>query len=320
MKIVVLDGYTLNPGDNPWTAIEKLGDFIGYDRTENNWIAGRIKDADVVLTNKTPLNAETIEKASALKYISVLATGFNIVDIEAARRKNIPVSNVPVYGTDSVAQYTFALLLELCHHIGLHDRAVKKLEWTKGRDFCFWKTPLVELAGKTMGLVGFGRIGRRVARIADAFGMKVIAYDEYRGNTPDFADFKWVELKELFSEADVISLHCPQTKANTGFVNRALTGLMKPEALFINTARGGLVNEADLAEALNCGRLAGAAVDVVASEPVKADNPLLRAKNCLITPHIAWATLAARKRLTAVTAENIAAFSKGSPINVVNGI
>ena len=318
MKIVVLDGHTLNPGDNPWSEVEKLGEFTCYERTENEYIVERAKDADIILTNKTPLTAETLEQLPNLKYISVLATGFNVVDVKAARKHNISVSNVPVYGTDSVAQYAFALLLELCHHIALHDEAVKNLEWTNGLDFCFWKTPLVELAGKTMGLVGFGRIGRRVGQIADAFGMNVIAYDEYKGEEPGYESFKWVELNELFTAADVVSLHCPQTDHNAGFVNKELIGSMKPHAMLVNTARGGLVNEQDLAEALSNGTIAGAAVDVVSTEPAKADNPLLKAKNCIMTPHIAWATLSARQRLMQTTAENIAAFKNGNPINVVN--
>jgi len=318
MKIVVLDGYTLNPGDNSWDEVDTLGDFVCYDRTDNDHIAERVKEADIVLTNKTPLTAETIEAASNLKYISVLATGFNIVDVKAARKKNIPVSNVPVYGTDSVAQYTFALLLELCHHIGMHDESVKNLEWTRAKDFCFWKAPLIELADKTMGLVGFGRIGQRVGQIANAFGMNVIAYDEYKSDAPDFKPFKWVELKELFSEADVISLHCPQSADNTGFVNKGLISLMKPKAMFVNTARGGLVNEQDLAQALNEGKIAGAAVDVVSTEPIKEDNPLLKAGNCIVTPHIAWATLSARQRLMKTTVENIVSFINEKPVNVVN--
>lgn len=318
MKIVVLDGYTLNPGDNPWTEIEKLGEFTCYDRTPAEKTIERAKDADILLTNKTPLIAETLEHLPNLKYISVLATGYNVVDNEAARAKNIPVSNVPVYGTDSVAQFVFALLLELCHHIALHNEAVNNLEWTGGPDFCFWKTPLIELTGRTMGLVGFGRIGRRTGQIANAFGMNVIAYDDFQDQAPDYGSFKWVQLDELFKGADVVSLHCPLTDDNTGFVNRDLIGFMKPDAMLINTARGGLINERDLADALNHNKIAGAAVDVVSAEPIREDNPLLKAKNCILTPHIAWATLSARKRLMQTTAENIAAFLEGQPINVVN--
>ncbi len=318
MNIVVLDGYTLNPGDNPWTAVEAFGDLKVYDRTAPEDIVERALPADIILTNKTPLTAETLEQLPNLKFISVLATGFNVVDVQAARGRNIPVSNVPVYGTDSVAQFVFALLLELCHHVGDHDKAVKDGRWSSNPDFCFWNTTLVELVGKTMGVVGFGRIGRRVGALANAFGMKVIAYDAMRGDDPDFAPFQWASLEEVFSLSDVVSLHCPQTRENAGFVNQALLQKMQSHAFFINTARGGVVNENDLAEALNTETLAGAAVDVVSTEPIKPDNPLLNAKNCLVTPHQAWATLSARKRLMGTTAENIAAFTQGKPINVVN--
>jgi len=318
MNIVVLDGYTLNPGDNPWTAVEAFGDLKVYDRTGADRIIERAQPADIILTNKTPLTAETLAHLPNLKFISVLATGFNVVDVEAARGRNIPVSNVPVYGTDSVAQFVFALLLELCHHVGDHTKAVKDGQWSANPDFCFWNTPLVELVGKTMGLIGFGRIGRRVGALANAFGMKVLAYDAVPGAAPDFKPFQWGSLEEVFSRSDVVSLHCPQTRENAGFVNQALLRKMKSHAFFINTARGGVVNESDLAGALNAGVLAGAAVDVVSTEPIQPDNPLLTAKNCLITPHQAWATLSARKRLMGTTAENIAAFVEGNPINVVN--
>jgi glycerate dehydrogenase len=318
MKIVVLDGFTLNPGDNPWAAVESLGQVTVYDRTPAEKIIERATAADVILTNKTPLTAETLAKLPNLKFISVLATGYNVVDVQAARRQNIPVSNVPIYGTDSVAQFVFALLLELCHHVALHSQQVKDGAWTSNPDFCFWKTPLVELAGKTMGIVGFGRIGRRVGQLADAMGMKVIAHDLYKGQTPNYSSFEWAEIDALFKQADVVSLHCPQTADNVGFVNAALLSTMKPSAFFINTARGPLVNETDLAAALNAGTIAGAALDVVSAEPIKADNPLLKAKSCLITPHIAWATLEARQRLMQTTAENVAGFMNGKPVNVVN--
>lgn len=318
MNIVVLDGHTLNPGDNPWTAVEAFGDLKVYDRTGAEKIIERARPADIILTNKTPLTAETLEQLPNLKFISVLATGFNVVDVQAARGRNIPVSNVPVYGTDSVAQFVFALLLELCHHVGEHTKAVKDGQWSTNPDFCFWNTPLVELVGKTMGLVGFGRIGRRVGALANAFGMKVLAYDAILGDDPDFSPFQWGSLEEVFSSSDVVSLHCPQTSENAGFVNQGLLGQMQSHAFFINTARGGLVNESDLAEALNTGTLAGAAVDVVSTEPIRPDNPLLAAENCLITPHMAWATLSARKRLMGTTAENIRAFIQGHPINAVN--
>lgn len=318
MKIVVLDGFTLNPGDNPWLPVESAGEVTVYDRTPADKIIARALPADIILTNKTPLTAATLAQLPNLKFVSVLATGYNVVDVQAARKRHIPVSNVPVYSTDSVAQFVFALLLELCHHVGEHDARVKKGEWTNNPDFCFWKTPLVELAGKTMGLVGFGRIGRRAGALAHAFGMNVLAYDVVPGGNPDFTPFAWASLHEVFTRADVVSLHCPQTGDNTGFVNKSLLAKMQPHAFFINAARGGLVNEQDLADALNAGKLAGAAVDVVSIEPIQADNPLLKAKNCLITPHVAWASLAARRRLMQTTADNIAAFIKGQPINVVN--
>lgn len=318
MKIVVLDGYTLNPGDNPWSGVEAQGSLTVYTRTPAEKILERSLGADIILTNKTPLSAETLAQLPDLKFIAVLATGFNVVDVAEARQRNIPVSNVPIYGTDSVAQFVFALLLELCHHVALHDKLVKQGDWTAIEDFCFWKTPLIELRGKTMGIVGFGRIGRRTAAIADAFGMKVIAHDLYQGAAPDYDGFEWAEVDALFQRSDVISLHCPLTPENGGFVDKRLLQQVKPGSLLINTSRGPLINENDLAEALNSGQLAGAALDVVSVEPIKAGNPLLQAKNCLITPHIAWATLEARQRLMQTTVENVAAFIAGSPINLVN--
>ena len=318
MKIVVLDGFTLNPGDNPWTGVEALGDVTVYDRTPAEQILERAAGADIILTNKTPLTAETLAQLPDLKFIAVLATGYNVVDVAAARRQNIPVSNVPIYGTDSVAQFVFALLLEMCHNVALHSSLVKDGAWTLNPDFCFWKTPLVELAGKTMGIVGFGRIGRRTGQLAAAMGMKVIAHDLYHGDTPNYEGFEWMEIDDLFKRSDVVSLHCPQTADNVGFVNAALLSTMKPSSFFINTSRGPLVVEEDLAAALNAGTIAGAAVDVVSVEPITSGNPLITAKNCLITPHIAWATLEARQRLMQTTAENVAAFINGSPINVVN--
>ncbi len=317
MKIVCLDGYTLNPGDNPWAPVEKLGEFTVYDRTAADDILARAKGAKVLLTNKTPLSAETLGKLPDLGFVSVLATGYNVVDVAAAGKRGIPVSNVPVYGTDSVAQYVFALLLELCHNVGLHSRLVREGEGSKSVDFCFWRTPLVELSGKTIGIVGFGRIGRRVGEVARAFGMNVLAFDAIRGKAPSYP-VRWADLPGLFREADVVSLHCPLSDANQGMVNAALIASMKPTAFLINTARGPLVHEADLAAALNSGRIAGAAVDVVSREPIDRANPLLSAKNCVITPHIAWATLDARKRLMQTTVENVAAFLAGKPINVVN--
>lgn len=318
MKIVVLDGYTLNPGDNPWAALARLGALTVYDRTPNDQIIERARDAEIALTNKTPLTAATLAQSPRLRFIGVLATGYNVVDTTAARARGIPVSNVPEYGTDSVAQHAFALLLELCQHVGLHDAAVQAGEWTRATDFCIWKTTPMELAGLTMGIVGFGRIGRRVGRLAHAFGMSVIAAGGSRRDHPGHEPFAWATVQKLFAVADVISLHCPLTADNAAFVNRDLLRTVKPSALFINAARGGLVDEAALADALNAGQLAGAAVDVVSVEPMRVDNPLLQARNCIITPHIAWASLAARRRLMAATVKNVEAFMAGRPINVVN--
>ncbi len=319
MKIVVLDGYTLNPGDNPWDAVDKLGELTIYDRTAPHQVLERLGEAEIILTNKAPVSAETLGRLPRLRFISVMATGYNIVDIAAAGERGVPVSNIPEYGTDSVAQFAFALLLELCHHVGSHGMAVKAGDWSASPDWSFWKTPLILLAGKKMGIVGFGRIGRRVGELAHAFGMEVLAFDVQKGEAPAYSPFHWRSQQDLFTEADVVSLHCPQTPDNTGFVNRDMISLMKKGSFFINTARGGLVNEDDLAEALNTERIAGAAIDVVSIEPIKSDNPFLTARNCLITPHIAWATLTARQRLMGATYENIKAFLSGSPINVVNG-
>jgi glycerate dehydrogenase len=319
MKIVVLDGYTLNPGDNPWDDVARLGKLQVYDRTDDADIVSRAAGADVVLTNKTPLSSTTLEQLPDLRFIGVLATGYNIVDIEAARQRGIPVANVPEYGTDSVAQHAFALLLELCHRVGRHAAAVQTGEWTKSPDFCFWDSPPIELAGLTMGIIGFGRIGQRVGTLAHAFGMSVVAAVGTRRSTPPYEPFAWLETTELFSTADVVTLHCPLTADNEGFVNEPLLARMKPSAFLLNTARGPLVDEHALAAALNDNRIAGAAVDVVASEPIRADNPLLTARNCLITPHMAWGSLAARKRLMAATVKNVEAFLHGQPTNVVNG-
>lgn len=320
MKIVVLDGYTLNRGDNPWDDIARLGDLQVYDRTAAADIVSRATGAHIVLTNKTPLSQTTLEQLPDLRFIGVLATGYNIVDVEAARLRGIPVANVPEYGTDSVAQHTFALLLELCHRVGKHDDAVKAGQWAKSPDFCFWDAPPIELAGLTMGIIGFGRIGRRVGMLAHTFGMSVVvAAVGTRRSTPPYEPFAWQETSELFSTADVVTLHCPLTADNEGFVNQALLERMKPSAFLLNTARGPLVDEHALAAALNDHRIAGAAVDVVASEPIRSDNPLLSARNCLITPHMAWGSLAARKRLMATMVKNVESFLRGKPENLVNG-
>jgi len=319
MKIVVLDGHTLNPGDNPWDAVADLGELTVYDRTPTELIVQRALAADIILTNKTPLSAATLDQLPRLRFIGELATGYNNVDVEAAGRRGIPVANVPEYSTSSVAQHVFALLLALTNHVALHDRAVHDGEWSAAPDFSFWKAPLTELAGKTMGIVGLGRIGGQVARIAQAFGMEVVAYNPRSRQALHGITVHWLELPELFATADVVSLHAPLTADNAGFVDADLLRGMRRTAILINTARGPLVNEADLAQALNGGTIAGAGLDVVSREPISPANPLLGARNCIITPHIAWASLAARQRLMATTAENVRAFLAGSPVNVVNG-
>ncbi len=318
-RIVVIDGYTINPGDNPWDELEQFGRITIYDRTpadDPEAIVERCRDAEVVLTNKVPIRRETIERLPGLRYIGVTATGYDIIDLEAARARDIVVTNVPVYGTRSVSQYVFALLLELCHHVGLHDRAVKDGEWTRCPDFSFWKKPTVELDGKTMSVIGFGRIGRLVGGLAHAFGMEVIAHDVRRGDAPAYEPFAWASsVQDAFARADVVSLNCAMNADNREMVDADLLSLMKPDALLINAARGGLVNERDLADALNAGRIAGAAVDVVSSEPIRPDNPLLGAKNCIITPHIAWASLESRRRLRGESVENVRAYLEGRERN-----
>jgi glycerate dehydrogenase len=318
MKIVILDGYTINPGDNPWAPLEALGECVIYDRTPAELVVEPARDAEIVLTSKAKITEAVMEALPKLRYISLLATGYNNVDVAAAARRGIPVSNVPAYSTESVAQTAFALLLELTTRVGLHDAAVKAGEWVSSPDHSFWKGSLVELDGLTMGIVGYGTIGRAVGRIAHAFGMKVIAFAPRIPADPGPVPVSFVPLEELFASSDVVSLNCPQTPENTGFVNSALLSGMKPSAFLLNVARGGLVNEADLADALNNGVIAGAGLDVVAVEPMLANNPLLKAKNVIFTPHIAWASLAARKRLMNIVAGNIASFLAGAPVNVVN--
>ena len=318
-SIVILDGYTINPGDNPWDAVEALGKCTIHDRTPPELKVERAMDADIILTSKVKLDAATIEALPRLKYISLLATGYNNVDLAAAGKRGIPVSNVPAYSTESVVQTTFALLLELAIGVGVHDAAVKAGEWTRCPDHSFWKTSIVELDGLTLGIVGYGTIGRAVARVGAAFGMRVIAYTPRIPQDPGPVPVRFVPLDELFATADVMTLNCPQTADNAGFVNARLLAAMKPNAFLINVARGGLINEADLAQALRSGQIAGAGLDVVAHEPMLPDNPLLGAPNCVFTPHLAWASLAARRRLTGIVAANIASFLAGSPINVVNG-
>jgi glycerate dehydrogenase len=318
VNIVVLDGYTLNPGDNPWDDLARLGEVTVYDRTAKEEIEARAGDAEILLTNKTVLDGNSLSHLPRLRFVSVLATGYNVVDVNAARARGIPVSNVPEYGTDSVAQHVFALLLELCHHVGKHSEAVRNEEWVAAKDFCFWKSSVVELAGRTLGVVGFGRIGQRVGALANAFGMRVLAAGGRRRPVPAYEPFAWTEIGALFAASDVVSLHCPLTANNAAFVNTRLLARMKETAFLINTARGALVDEADLAAALNAGALAGAGLDVVSAEPMRSDNPLPGARNCIITPHIAWASVAARRRLMAATVRNVQAFLDGRPINVVN--
>lgn len=319
MKIVVLDGKTLNPGDLSWEELERFGELTVYDRTPVDRVVERSTEAEILLTNKTPLSAEAMTRLPKLRYIGVMATGYNIVEVEAAARHGVMVTNVPTYGTHSVAQMVFALLLELCHHVGSHSEAVRQGEWSQSVDFCFWNYPLVELAGKTMGIIGFGRIGRQVGRIASALGMRVLAAEPNHGNPPELEDFGWAEIPELLAAADVVSLHCPLFPETEGLINRQNIERMKRSAVLINTSRGGLVVDEDLAEALNTGRIAGAGLDVLTTEPPLAENPLLTAKNCLITPHISWATKEARARLMATAIKNVEAFLAGSPVNVVSG-
>ena len=313
MKIVVLDGHTENPGDLSWAELEKLGELTVYDFSEPAEAAERMADAEIVLTNKTVITREMIESHPHLRMIGMLATGFNVVDTVAAAERHIPVCNVPSYATDAVAQYTFALLLELCHRVGAHNQAVQEGRWTQGREFCFWDYPQIELSGKTMGLIGYGRIGKAVERIARAFDMTVLH------TTPSGREGS-VSLDEVLRQSDVISLHCPLTKENRHLISHETIAKMKPGVLLINTGRGPLVDEAALREALLNGHVAGAAMDVTEQEPIPADSPLLGLDNCLITPHIAWAAKEARQRLMNTVVENVRAFLQGSPVNVVNSI
>ena len=313
MRIVILDGLTTNPGDVSWEPLERLGSLTVFDRTAPGDVVARAADADAVLTNKAIVGREQIAKLPRLKYVGVLATGFNIVDVAAARERGIPVCNVPEYSTPNVVQATWALILELANRVGHHDRTVHEGHWAACHDFCYWHGDLVELAGRTLGIVGHGRIGRGVAAVGRAFGMRVIHHRRQGGGDP-----ACVDLDTLFRESDVVSLHCPLTPETKGLVDARRLAMMKPTAFLVNTARGPLVDEAALAAALNAGQIAGAAVDVLSVEPPLASNPLLTAKNCVITPHVAWATRDARRRLIDVTAANLAAFAAGQPQNVVN--
>ncbi|MEM1485811.1 D-2-hydroxyacid dehydrogenase [Oscillospiraceae bacterium PP1C4] len=320
MKIVILDGYTENPGDLSWEGFEKVGELTVYDRTSLNdqaEIISRIGDAEIVITNKTPISAEVINTAPNIKYIGVLATGYNVVDTEAAKARGIAVANIPAYGTAAVAQFAIALLLEVCHHVGHHSDAVKAGRWTSSPDFCFWDYPLIELAGKTMGIIGFGRIGQGTAQIAKALGMKVVAFDEYP-NDAGRAIGEYVSLDELFAQSDVVSLHCPLFPSTQGIINKDNIAKMKDGVIILNNSRGPLIVEEDLAAALQSGKVAAAGVDVVSTEPIKADNVLLGQPNCIITPHISWAPKEARARLMNIAVDNLNQFLAGTPVNIVN--
>lgn len=318
MNMVILDGYTTNPGDNPWTELEKLGALTVYDRTADDQVVERAKDAEIIFANKTNLPADVLKKLPKLKFICILATGYNVVNLEAANELGIIVSNVPGYSQPAVAQHVFAMILEFFCQVADHDADVKKGKWSNSKDFCFWNAPLRELHDKTLGIIGFGSIGHNVASIANAFGMKILAYAPRPKAKPDFDPFEFADLEEVFRRSDVVTLHCPLTTENKYFVNSKLLSTMKPEAILINTARGPLVDENDLAEALKKETIAGAGVDVAEVEPLPADSPLLSAPNIKITPHIAWATVEARTRLTAIAVENTKAFIAGQPQNIVN--
>ena len=320
MKIVVLDGYTENPGDLSWEELGKLGELTVYDRTsltdEAEAIA-RIGDAEIVFTNKTPITRKVLDACPGIRFISLLATGYNCVDYAYAREKGIPVTNVPTYGTASVGQFAIALLLEICHHIGHHDASVHAGNWERCADWCYWDYPLIELAGKAMGIIGFGRIGQTTGRIARAMGMEVLAYDSHPSDAGR-AIAEYVDLDALLARSDVVALHCPLFPETEGIINRETIAKMKDGAILLNNSRGPLVVEQDLVDALNAGKLAAAGLDVVSTEPIRGDNPLLKAKNCIITPHISWAPKESRQRIMDCAVSNVKAFLAGSPVNVVN--
>lgn len=318
MRIVILDGHAINPGDLSWDALRDLGSLEIFDRTAEELIVPRACEAEAVLTTRTPLSAQILKQLKRLRYIGAMFTGYEEIDLRAAHELNIVVTNVPTYGTGSVAQLVFALLLEHCHHVALHDVATHAGEWSRSADFSFWKTPLIELQGKTMGIVGLGRIGRQVGEIAVAMGMRVIADNAARTMAPQWPGFRWCNLDELLRSSDVVSLHCPLLPETRGMINAAALSKMKPGAFLINTSRGPLVIEQDLADALNDGRVAGAAVDVLSVEPPSSNNPLLKARNCIVTPHIAWATKEARTRLIESVVTNLRAFVESHAVNVVD--
>lgn len=320
MKIVILDGYTENPGDLSWKGLEDLGELKVYDRTTGGdaQVIERIGDAEIVYTNKTPVSRAALEACPQVRFIGVLATGYNIVDVAAARERGIPVCNIPTYGTDAVGQFAIALLLEICHHIGHHSRAVKDGRWTSNPDWCFWDYPLIELAGKTMGIIGYGRIGQATGRIAQALGMKVLAYDAYENPALVNENCRYTDLETLFAQSDVISLHCPLFPETEGIINKENIGKMKDGVILLNNSRGPLIVEKDLAEALESGKVYAAGLDVVSTEPIKEDNPLLKAPRCIITPHISWAPKESRQRLMDVAVDNLVQFLNGNPVHVVN--
>lgn len=315
MNIVVTDAFAVNPGDLDWAPLRELGELVLYDRSSPESVAARCREADIIVSNKTPLDAAALRELPALKLVSVLATGYNVIDTIAARSANVTVCNVPGYGTASVAQHVFALLLELTNHTGKNAASVEAGDWGRSADWCYTVAPVMELEGKTLGIVGYGHIGSRVAAIGRALGMKILCCSPrlVPGSSGEAAD-----LATVFAGSDVVSLHCPLTVTNTAFVNRALLATMKPRAILVNTARGGLINEADLADALNTGVIAAAALDVLSEEPPRRPNPLLAARNCLVTPHNAWISREARQRILLVTADNIRSFLAGHPVNVVN--
>lgn len=318
MNIVILDGFTANPGDLSWDNFEKLGKLTVYDFTPRELIVERCKDADIIIDNKVVLDRPVLEQLPNLKFITLLSTGFNVIDTSYCRERGIPVSNVPTYSTQAVAQLTFALILEIYNHVGIHSDSVHSGEWTACRDFCYQKTPLTELTGKTIGIIGFGKIGSTVAKIADAFGMKILCYTPRKKEAPDFSDFKFTDIDTLAVNSDIVTLHCPLTPETTGIINDSFISKMKPTAIIINTSRGPAVDEKALADALNDGRIYGAGVDVLSTEPPKADNPLLNCEKCIITPHVAWAGYETRIRLIDVVYNNVKAFLDGNPINKVN--
>ena len=317
MKIVVLDGYTENPGDLSWEELAKLGELTVYDRTPVEEIVSRIGDAEIVITNKTPITRATMDACPNMRYIAVLATGYNVVDVNAAKEKGIPVSNVPTYGTAAVGQFAIAMLLEICHHVAHHSDTVYAGKWNACADWCYWDYPLIELDGKTMGIIGFGRIGQTTGRIAKAMGMNILAYDSFQSESGK-AIGEYVDLDTLLASSDVIALHCPLFPETEGIINKDTIAKMKDGVILLNNSRGPLIVEQDVADALNSGKIFAAGLDVVSTEPIKNDNPLLKAKNCLITPHISWAPKESRQRIMDCTVSNVVAFQAGAPVNVVN--